>query len=202
MDCSNILTNNWIVGPVIFSSHQFLGKLVFEMVIQSHVERNVLLCSEHLTNFNFTNNSNIIQKEDEKSWDKKWIKKIVKITFWKYIVNMRWQKLWGSRTKREKSHYHGNVGKKGYWLKIWKKNYLLKHITNNGILSATNALYCYIYFVLENRYLYKNFVHLKCYIILIVTNWCIIRIFLHLVTLLTFGKSIYVICQTCIFFIN
>lgn len=47
MDCSNILTNNWIVGPVIFSSHQFLGKLVFEMVIQSHVERNVFLCPEH-----------------------------------------------------------------------------------------------------------------------------------------------------------
>lgn len=55
-------------------------------------------------------------------------------------------------------------GRKGmYWLKIWKTIYLPKHITNNGILSATNALYCYIYFVLENRYLYKNFVHLKCY---------------------------------------
>jgi hypothetical protein len=34
-----------------------------------------------LTNFTVKKNSNIIQKEDEKSWDKKWIKKIVTITF-------------------------------------------------------------------------------------------------------------------------
>lgn len=66
-----------------------------------------------LTNFTVKKNSNIIQKKDEKSWDKKWIKKIVTITFWKYIVNMRWQKLWAVGQKERKFITMEMWGRKG-----------------------------------------------------------------------------------------
>lgn len=69
------------------------------MVIQSHNES--LVMPRTFTNFNVT----IIQKEDKKSWDKKWIKKIVKITF---LVYREYEiaKSMGNRTKRKKTHYH------------------------------------------------------------------------------------------------
>ena len=82
-----------------------------------------------LTNFTVKKNSNIIQKEDEKSWDKKWIKQIVTITLiesmrweklWavgqkerKYIVNMRWEKLWAVGQKERKFITMEMWGRKG-----------------------------------------------------------------------------------------
>ena len=63
-----------------------------------------------LTNLTVKKNSNIIQKEDEKSWDKKWIKQIVTITL---IESMRWEKLWAVGQKERKFITMEMWGRKG-----------------------------------------------------------------------------------------
>jgi hypothetical protein len=52
-------------------------------------------------------------------------------------------KTMGSRTKRKKIHYHGNVGKKGYWLKIWK-NIIYQNILKIMEYSVLLMLYIVI----------------------------------------------------------